>query len=125
MASGSTVRLTANFEKNLESIRAFLDERGAIAAFQAIMDDLFDRVIPNLERFPDIGVDFLARIPQSREGMARLAALKTRLGESVSVRECIVGDYLILYAVHASNLYLLAIKHHLQLSFDLKAHWQL
>ena len=62
MASGSTVRLTANFEKNLESIRAFLDERDAIAAFQAIMDDLFDRVIPNLERFPDIGVDFYLTI---------------------------------------------------------------
>jgi plasmid stabilization system protein ParE len=125
MASPSTVRLTANFEKNLDSIRSFLEEQGATTAFQAMLDELFDRVIPNLERFPDIGVDFLARVPGSREAIARQDMLKARLGESVRLRECIAGDYLILYAVRGSNLYLLAIKHHLQLSFDLKGHWKL
>lgn len=120
----ATVRLTANFERNLDDIRTFLDEHDAAAAFAALIEELFDRVIPNLERFPDIGIDFLARVPQSREGLARLHTLKTRLGEQVRLRECITGDYLILYAVRGANVYLLSIKHHLQLSFDLRGHWK-
>jgi hypothetical protein len=125
MASALTVRLTANFESNLETIRAFLDEHDAAAGFDALLTDLFDRIIPNLERFPDIGIDFLARVPQSRQGIAHLDRLKARLGDQVRLRECFAGDYLILYAVRRGNLYLLAIKHHRQLSFDLKAHWGL
>jgi hypothetical protein len=125
MASVPSVRLSATFERNLESIHAFLEEQNATAAFEMLLNHLFDRIIPNLERFPDIGIDFLARVPQSREGLARLDGLRARLGEQVRLRECIAGDYLILYAVRGSDLYLLAIKHHLQLSFDLKGHWQL
>jgi len=124
MAPNPTVRLTANFERNLETIKTFLEEHDATRAFSVLLTDLFDRIIPNLERFPDIGIDFLARAPQSREGQAHIERLKARLGEQVRLRECIVGDYLILYAVRGSNLYLLAIKHHLQLSFDLKSHWR-
>ena len=124
MAPNPTVRLTANFEPNLESIKTFLGEHDASTAFSSLLTDLFDRIIPNLERFPDIGIDFLARVPQSREGQAHIERLKARLGEQVRLRECIVGDYLILYAVRGTNLYLLAIKHHLQLSFDLKSHWR-
>jgi ParE toxin of type II toxin-antitoxin system, parDE len=125
MASATTVRLTANFERNLETIRAFLAEQDATAAYPALLNDPFDRIIPSLERFPDIGIDFLARAPQSREGLAHLERLKGRLDEQVRLRECIAREYLILYAVRGSNLYLLAIKHHRQLSFDLKAHWGL
>jgi hypothetical protein len=66
MASALTVRLTANFERDLETIRAFLDEHDPATAFAALLDDLFERIIPNLERFPDIGVDFLARVPRLR-----------------------------------------------------------
>ncbi len=32
-------------------------------------------------------------------------------------------DYLMLYALIGTTVYLLAIKHHRQLSFDLGAHW--
>jgi hypothetical protein len=49
--------------------------------------------------------------------------LKARLDQSAVVRELIVGDYLILYALRDPDVYLLAIKHHLQLSFDLQGHW--
>ena len=124
MASATTVRLTAHFERNLDSIRSFLEEQRATTVFAALLQELFDRVIPNLERFPDIGVDFLARVPQSREGLAHLDRLKARLGKQVRLRECIAGDYLILYAVRGADIYLLAIKHHLQLSFDLRGHWR-
>src|SRR5262245_46535500 len=123
MPAALTVRLTANFERNFETIRTFLQEVDSEGTYHSLLDELFDRIIPNLECFPDLGVDFLARVFQSREATARLARLWTRLGDQVRLRECISGDYLILYAVRRDNLYLLAIKHHRQLSFDLKAHW--
>ena len=117
------VRITANFERNLESIRAFLEEAAAPQVFAALLDELFDKVIPNLERLPALGFDFLARTPQSHEGLLRLKSLKERLGGHTQLREIVVGDYLVLYAERAGTLYFLAIKHHRQLSFDLKSHW--
>lgn len=119
-----SVRITANFEENLEAIRVFLEEADAPDAFAALLDELFDTVIPNIERLPTLGFDFLARIPQSHEGLLRLQTLKKQLGERTQVRELVAGDYLILYAERAGTLYFLAVKHHRQLSFDLKGHWR-
>lgn len=121
--SRRTVRITRNFDKNLADTRRFLEEQEAPREFQFLLEQLFDTVIPNLERFPEMGVDFLARAPQSTEGMMRLETLKQRLGKNTSLREYISGDYLVLYALRGDNIYLLSIKHHRQLSFDLKEHW--
>jgi plasmid stabilization system protein ParE len=117
-----TVRITRNFDTNLADIRRFLEEQQAAKAFQSLIEELFARLIPNLERFPDMGVDFLAKAPLSTEGQMRLEILKQRLGKNTRLRETISGDYLVLYAVHGDNLYLLSIKHHRQLSVDLKGH---
>ncbi len=122
--SRRTVRITQNFDKNLADIRRFLEEQQAPRTFQLLIEELFETVIPNLERFPEMGVDFLARAPQSAEGMMRLVTLKQRLGRNVSLREYISGDYLMLYALRGDNIYLLSIKHHRQLSFNLKEHWR-
>ena len=118
-----SVRITANFDKNLEAIRVFLEETDAPDAFVSLLDELFDTVIPNIERLPALGFDFLARIPHSHEGLLRLQTLKKWLGERTQVRELVTGDYLVLYAECDGTLYFLAIKHHRQLSFDLKGHW--
>jgi len=123
MPERCVVKFIANFQRNLDSIEAFLTENDAQQAFGELLGRLFDTVIPNLESFPEIGVDFLARVPQSRQGLLKLDTLRARLGESVVLLELIIDDYLILYALRGSDLYLLAIKHHLQLSFDLKGHW--
>jgi plasmid stabilization system protein ParE len=123
MARRCTVRITANFQRNLDSIQAFLAEHDAQRAFAELLGQLFDTIIPNLESFPEIGIDFLARVPRSRQGLLRLDRLKGRLDRSAVVRELIAGDYLILYALRDPDVYLLAIKHHLQLSFDLQGHW--
>ena len=121
--SRRTVRITRNFDKNLVDTRRFLEEQEAPREFQFLLEQLFDTVIPNLERFPEMGVDFLARASQSTEGMMRLETLKQHLGKNTSLREYISGDYLVLYALRGNNIYLLSIKHHRQLSFDLKEHW--
>jgi ParE toxin of type II toxin-antitoxin system, parDE len=121
--SRRTVRITRNFDKNLADIRRFLEELEAPREFLSLLEQLFETVIPNLERFPGMGVDFLAKVPQSTEGLMRLETLKQRLGKNTSLREYISGDYLVLYALRGDNRYLLSIKHHRQLSFDLKEHW--
>jgi ParE toxin of type II toxin-antitoxin system, parDE len=123
MPARVTVRMTANFQRNLDSICAFLGEYDSESTFERLLEDLFDLAIPNLESFPDMRVDFLSRVPASRQGRLRLTDLTRRLGNESNLRELILGEYLILYAVRGEALYLLAIKHHLQLSFDLPGHW--
>ncbi|MEE4302232.1 MAG: type II toxin-antitoxin system RelE/ParE family toxin [Pseudomonadales bacterium] len=119
-----TVRITANFERSLERIQAFLLELEAPPeAFDALLDYLCDTVVPNLERFPELGLEFLKHRPSSLEAHDRIAALRTRFGTGLALREYIARDYLILYVVGDETLDLLAIKHHSQLSFDLKDHW--
>lgn len=118
-----TIRVAHNFAENLELIRQFLAEQDADAAFDALVEQLFERVIPSLESFPAIGVSFLARQPASMEGRARLAALARRLPADVDIREYISGDYLVLYAVRGEEIFLLSIKHHRQLSYDLTRYY--
>jgi len=64
----------------------------------------------------------MARVLQSKESLIQFERLNRRLGVA-SVREVIVDDYLVLYAVRSTNVHLPSIKHHRQLSFDLKGHW--
>ena len=77
-----TIRITRNFDTNLANIRRFLEEQQAPQAFQSLIEELFATLIPNLERFPDMGVDFLARVPLSTEGQMRQEILKQRLGKN-------------------------------------------
>jgi hypothetical protein len=119
----SRVRITANFQQNLDSIRKFLVEQEAEAGFDSLIKRQFDDVIPNLERFPKMGRDFLARDPLSDEGRAKRHALKVKSGSNTEIREYITDEYLLLYAVRDSVVFLLSIRHHRQLSFDLRAHW--
>jgi plasmid stabilization system protein ParE len=92
--SRGAVRISRNFEHNLETIRRYVEEHAGAHAFEALLDTLFDTVIPNLESSPAIGYDFLARKPLSVEGRAKVKALRAKLGEGVTIREYIAGDYL-------------------------------
>jgi ParE toxin of type II toxin-antitoxin system, parDE len=117
------VKITANFERNLVRIRDFLSEAGAQPAFAALVEHLEARVIPAIERFPDIGADFTAKAPLSREGQVLFERLVALAGPNAGVRQLVEGDYIILYAVRGNSLFLLSIKHHRQLSFDFAGHW--
>ena len=118
-----TVKVAANFEANLEAIEVFLAEAGATPAFTALLGELADNIVPNLERFPEIGRLFLDRPAQSIEARQKIEQLESRIGDT-TLREYIVGDFLILYGARGQTVYLLSIKHHRQLSFDLPAHWR-
>ena len=130
-ASKATVRFTANFEANLAQIAAFWAEREAPHAYTELLDELGNTVIANLEQHPRLGRRFFARTGQSVEVRERVAALLKRLG-AIEVREYLSGDYLLLYGVVSAGegskqgltIYLLAIRHHRQLSFEFEGFWQ-
>lgn len=122
MAKKITVRLTANFEHNLEAIAEFLDEAGASQAYDRLLDDLSDTLVPNLENFPAMGRSFLARQAGSVEAVNALGGLQAKL-RGGELREYLFDDYLVLYAQFAADVYLLSIKHHRQLSFDFQKLW--
>ncbi len=121
------VELTTSFLERLDAIEAFLVEAEASFAFDDLLAEIRATVIPNLRRFPRIGRRYLANPPQSAEALAQLAALPA--GAPDALREYLHGDYLMLYSlVDASTqaqatVYLLSIRHHRQLSFDLARLW--
>jgi plasmid stabilization system protein ParE len=121
-----SVKLTANFERNLDEIEAFLRDAEAPQAFDALLDELTDTVIPNLERFSGIGSSFLARPGRSVEtsnGIARLKAQLHAIAEDSEIHEYVMTHYLLMYVQIEDRIYLLSIRHHRQLSFDLASHW--
>jgi ParE toxin of type II toxin-antitoxin system, parDE len=122
----ATVRVTANFEANLDAIQVFLSPDGVddatLHAYHRLLDDLTDTVVPNLAQHPTIGRPFLARDALSVEARTRIAKLRKR-ASTRDLREYVAGDYLILYAVIEQTVYLLSIKHHRQLSFDFDRFW--
>jgi plasmid stabilization system protein ParE len=122
----TTVKLTANFERSLDEIDAFLTEAEAPQAFDALLDELTDTVIPNLERFPAMGRSFLSRAIRSVEtsnGIDTLQGKLAAIGENAELREYVLEHYLMLYARVGSAIHLLSIRHHKQLSFNFQHLW--
>lgn len=115
------IRYTANFAANLDSIEVFWEENEFPQGFDRLLDELTDTVLVNLERHPRMGRGFLERRSQTVEALARVDKLRARLAvmaPDAGIREYVMDDYLVLYALSGQIIYLLAIKHHKQLSFD-------
>ncbi|PRG77502.1 hypothetical protein C6T69_05505 [Burkholderia multivorans] len=126
MTGRCAVKLTANFERNLEELEAFLTDGGLPQAFDGLLDELIETIIPNLERFPTMGRRFLERPARSVEvanGIGRLSKQLHVLPEDGDVREYVMTHYLLLYVHIEDSVYLLSVRHHRQLSFDLAGHW--
>jgi hypothetical protein len=128
VAKKIVVKFAANFERNLEGIELFLSEVDAPQAFDGFLDELLETVIPNLERFPEMGRPFIGRQPRSVETTNALATLRAKLSELTpdmdALCEYVLKDYLLLYALIGGAIYLLAIRHQRQLSFDFEGHWR-
>ena len=126
MAKRAVVKLTANFERNLEDIERFLAAEDIPQAFDHLLDELLVTVISNLERFPEMGRPFLSRRPGSVETTNGVASLRSKLSaltkDPEALREVLLAHYLVLYAQIDGAMYLLAIRHQRQLSFDFAAH---
>ncbi|TAJ79794.1 MAG: type II toxin-antitoxin system RelE/ParE family toxin [Gallionellaceae bacterium] len=122
MAKKITVKLSANFESDFEAIAEFLDGVDAHQAFDRLLDDLSDTLIPNLENFPAMGRLLLERPVCSVEVANAVERLQVKL-DGGELREYLLTDYLVLYAQFDTVIYLLAIKHQRQLSFDFLSQW--
>lgn len=111
------VEFTASFLERLDAIDAFLTAADAGIAFDRLLDELRDTVLPNLQRFPRIGRPYLSDPPQSVEALAQLAALP--LGAPHALREYLLEDYLLLYIANdeSATVYLLSVRHHRELGF--------
>jgi ParE toxin of type II toxin-antitoxin system, parDE len=122
VAKKINIKLTANFERNLEEIAAFLSTANAECAYDNLLDALTETLIPNLENFPALGRPFMNRPVCSVEVSNALARLNKQLQDG-ELREYLLDNYMVLYAQFGSVIYLLSIKHHRQLSFDFLSLW--
>jgi hypothetical protein len=119
------IRFTENLTGNLRNVETFWDENQFAQGFDRLVDELTDSVVPILKHHPRMGRNFLQRQPRSVDAVARAqkidALLRTLDTDTVraEVREYVMTDYLLLYALVGDLIYLLAIKHHKQLSFDI------
>ena len=120
--AGKQPRFTENFSTNLTAIEEFLGSHGG-RALHRFLDRLFDDVIPTLCRFPQSGRSFLTRAVRSAKANARAKELSKFLTKGDDLREFVMDDYLVLYLVRRGQVVFLAVKHHRQLSFDLKGFW--
>jgi hypothetical protein len=114
---------TENFSANLTDIESFLGEEGR-QFFHRFFSHLVGDIVPMLCRFPQAGRSFLDRSIHSTKALQLVDRLKGYLKEGDDLRELIVDDYLIHYVVRGRSIVFLSIKHHRQLSFDLKSFWQ-
>lgn len=121
----ASVRLAANFERNLDELEVFESERGSPAAFGALLDELFDTVVPALERFPRVGRDLLARTPGSAQGVVLHERVTQLVPEGGSLRQYATSRHVILYLEREVEVVLLAIRHHRQLGVDLQSFWDM
>jgi len=122
----STVKFTANFEANLDIIHAFWAKSDYPQGYDRLLNELGDTVIPNLERFPAMGRPFMARRAESIEAVfaqEKLQAQLAQLGDDSDIRQYLMDDYLVLYAIIDQTVYLLSVRHHKQLSFDFARLW--
>jgi plasmid stabilization system protein ParE len=121
--AGNRPIFTQNFSANLLAIQTFFGADGH-QSFQGFLDRLFDEIVPRLCRFPKSGRSFLIHSIHSSEGKSLVKKLRRRLHVHDDLRECIVDEYLILYLLREKQIVFLSIKHHRELSFDLKRFWQ-
>lgn len=119
------IRTTANFSANLDAIDDYWDTCQFPLGHDRLLAELADTVVLNLQNHPRMGRNFLLRQSESIETRTRRQKLDALLAtldtdtERAELREYVMTDYLLLYALSGGVIYLLAIKHHKQLSFDI------
>lgn len=119
----AVVRLTDNFIANLRGIEAYYADHDGVHGFGAVLDQVFDTLIPNLERFPAMGRPFLERDAYSVEGVKLREQLLVEYPE-YEVREFLLRQHVALYALHGPRVFLLAIKDFRQLTYDFQRVWE-
>jgi hypothetical protein len=102
--------------EHYKTLRPLFPDAGArLAAFN---EDLFERIVPMLERHADIGRPYALRKLGSKGEAATLAELAPLLAASAAaVREWVEREFTILYIVTPQKVFLVNLKHHRQLGY--------
>ncbi len=118
------VKATKSFIHRLQAIETFLISIENKRAYEELLNDLANQVVPCLGRFPLIGRPFLNQQPQSVESLTSLAQISAT--NLQTLREYIHKSYIVLYSVDekSSVVYLLTIRHHRELSFNFEKLWE-
>jgi len=117
------IKVTGNFDHNLESIRCYFHQHHQTEKYEKLLDTLFDKIIPNLQSHPMIGFDFLAQSVNTVEELRQVSIIKAKLAKNTSIRQYNDKDHIVLYALtttaKSNDVSLLSIKHQQQMTFDL------
>jgi len=120
--AGKRPRFTENFSANLSATEKFLAPQSR-TTFRRFLARLFDDAIPTLCRFPLSGRSFLTRTIKSTKARVLRKEMSKLLKKEDDLREFVMDEFLVLYLVRQGQVIFLAVRHHRQLSFDLKQFW--
>ena len=116
------VKASASFEASLNEARQFLTKEGHPQDFDALLDELLTKVVPDLGRFPLIGRLLLDEKAGAVETLTAQEALKLRAAP-LQPRQYVSPSFLLIYATANDAVYLLNLRYYRQLSFDLESMW--
>ena len=91
----------------------------AIAAAERFAEAALVTLPDRLERHPRSGRNYLARNPGTPRLLEMVERVRTMLGTDIELREILLDDYLVLYAIQNQTVHLLTLRHHRQSGFDL------
>ncbi|WP_407353515.1 type II toxin-antitoxin system RelE/ParE family toxin [Luteimonas sp. R10] len=112
-------RFTQQFESTLQQALDFLLDGDAPEAASQLADIVLEHLPALLREHPRIGRDFMLHRPATAQARALHEQVRVRLGAAGEVREYILGDYLVLYAIEGDTVYAISIRHHRQSGFVL------
>lgn len=112
------VVLGAAYESRADEASAYLVEAGAVEAAQELLDQAYDALPQRLAQLPRIGRELVPHNPEAAEVLAVWAVVRKLLGDDIELREYLLEDYLVLYAVHQDFIHLLTLQHHRQSGFN-------
>ena len=120
--AGKRPRFTENFSANLSAVEKFLAPQSR-TTFRRFLARLLDDAIPTLCRFLLSGRSFLTRTIKSTKARVLRKQLSKLLKKEDDLREFVMDEFLVLYLVRQGQVIFLTVRHHRQLSFDLKQFW--
>lgn len=112
--------LAASFERSLEAMRRFLEQNEAPrSVYVEVVNAIVGRLFPLLEDHPRAGRDWLLNPPPTESGKLLQRRVLARLEGRRELREFVLDQLWVLYAVEGNTVTLLAVRHHRQLGFEL------
>ncbi|MBN8727933.1 MAG: type II toxin-antitoxin system RelE/ParE family toxin [Xanthomonadales bacterium] len=106
------------YERTVAAALDALIGNGALPAAEHLLDRTLHFLPRLLAEFPRAGRDFVVRNPASPRVAEAAGQVRALLGTDIELREYILDDYLVLYAIRGRVVHLLALRHHRQSGFD-------